>query len=549
MTSSDSAWSPLRVRVFRDLWLAQFGSNIGSWIQTVGAQWLLVGHGAAQVALVQVAAGLPVLFLALPAGVLADLVDRRRLLLVMQGAMALVAAVLAGLSFAGLLGSWTLLALTFLLGCGNALNGPAWQAVQPSLVARDELRQASALGAVNQNLARAIGPALGGALVAFLGVSWTFAVNAVSFLGILVVLASWRPRGEARPPRPGQEREHMLAALRAGGRYVRSAPRVRRILLRSALFVPSAAALWALLPVTAQQSLGLGAAGYGLLLGAVGLGAVGGAAALPAVSRRIGGNGALALAGTVFAGALLVLAEVASIAAAFIALVLAGAAWIIGLSTLNAGLQLGLPTWVRARAVAFYLLVFQGGNALGSLLWGQVAQRSTVSVAMVLAALLLLVGVPSLRRLPLLDGQADPTLSEAWPEPRLIVEPRPQDGPVLVTVTYQVRADRVPAFVAAMSRVEPSRRRTGAVTWGLYRDVERPDRFVEAFTVTSWSEHSAQHHGRYTGMDHTFETRARELLEQEPVVTHAVMVEQEPEAGRSRRPDVGGGTGPVAVPS
>ncbi|MET8546808.1 MFS transporter [Kitasatospora sp. NPDC004799] len=523
-TTGGSAWSPLRRRVFRDLWLAQFTSNVGSWMQTVGAQWLLVGHGAGQVSLVQLAAGLPVLFLALPAGVLADLVDRRRLLLVMQAAMALVAAALAVLAFTGHLGPWTLLALTFLLGCGNALNGPPWQAVQPSLVPREELRQAAALGAVNQNLARAVGPALGGALVALLGVGWTFAVNAASFLAILAVLATWRPDASERAPRPGQEREHLSAALRAGGRYVRSAPRVRRILLRSALFVPGAAALWALLPVSAHDSLGLGAAGYGLLLGAVGLGAVAGAAVLPTVSRRVGGDGALALAGAVFAGALLALAVGGSVPVALLALFLAGAAWITALSTLNASLQVALPAWVRARASAFYLLVFQGGNAVGSLLWGQLAQHAGLSVAMVLAALFLLGGVLSLRRLPLLGGRADPTLSEAWPEPRLAVEPAPQDGPVLVTVTYPVRAERAPSFLAAMRKVESSRRRTGAVTWGLYRDAARPERFVETFTVTSWSEHCAQHHGRYTGTDHAFEAEARELLTGEPTVTHAVTV-------------------------
>ncbi|MFH9353615.1 MFS transporter [Kitasatospora sp. NPDC017646] len=521
-TADGSAWSPLRQRVFRDLWLAQFTSNVGSWMQTVGAQWLLLGHGAAQVSMVQLAAGLPVLFLALPAGVLADLVDRRRLLLVMQAVMAVVAAVLAALAFTGVLGPWTLLALTFLLGCGNALNGPAWQAVQPSLVPREELRQAAALGAVNMNLARAVGPALGGVLVAALGVGWTFAVNAASFLAILAVLATWRPGGRARAPQPGQEREHLIAALRAGGRYVRSAPRVRRILLRSSLFVPGASALWALLPVSAHQSLGLGAAGYGVLLGAVGLGAVAGAAVLPTLSRRVGGDGALALAGAVFAGALVTLAVSASVPVAFLALVLAGAAWITALSTLNAGLQVALPAWVRARGSAFYLLVFQGGNAVGSLVWGQVAQHAGVSVAMSLAALVLLGGVLSLRRLPLLGGRADPTLSEAWSEPRLVVEPAPGDGPVLVTVTYEVRAERVPAFVAAMRKVESSRRRTGAVTWGLYRDAALPEQFVETFTVTSWSEHCAQHHGRYTGTDRAFEADARELLTREPAVTHAM---------------------------
>ncbi|MFJ6381218.1 MFS transporter [Kitasatospora sp. NPDC092039] len=522
--ASGSAWSPLRRRVFRDLWLAQFTSNVGSWMQTVGAQWLLVGHGAAQVSLVQLAASLPMLFLALPAGVLADLVDRRRLLLVMQAAMALVATALTVLAFTGRLGSWTLLALTFLLGCGNALNGPAWQAVQPSLVPRAELRQAAALGAVNMNLARAVGPALGGVLVATLGVGWTFAVNAASFLAILAVLATWRPGAEAGAPRPGQEREHLLAALRAGGRYVRSAPRIRRILLRSALFVPGACALWALLPISAQQSLGLGAAGYGLLLGAVGLGAVAGAAALPALSRQVGGDGALALAGTVFAGALVALAVGPSVPVALLALVAAGAAWITALSTLNAALQVALPAWVRARGSAFYLLVFQGGNALGSLVWGQVAQHAGVSVAMALAAAVLLGGVLSLRRLPLLGGRADPTLSEAWPEPRLAVEPAPQDGPVLVTVTYLVREGKAPAFVTAMRKVEASRRRTGAVAWGLYRDTARPERYVETFTVTSWSEHCAQHHGRYTGADHAFETDARTLLTRDPSVTHAMTV-------------------------
>ncbi|MGW1175389.1 MFS transporter [Kitasatospora sp. NPDC002543] len=521
-TASGSAWSPLRRRVFRDLWLAQFTSNVGSWMQTVGAQWLLVGHGAAQVSMVQLAAGLPVLFLALPAGVLADLVDRRRLLLVMQAAMAVVATALAALAFTGVLGPWTLLALTFLLGCGNALNGPAWQAVQPSLVPREELRQAAALGAVNMNLARAVGPALGGLLVAALGVGWTFAVNAASFLAILAVLAGWRAGARERAPRSGQEREHLLAAMRAGGRYVRSAPRIRRILLRSALFVPGASALWALLPVSAHESLGLGAAGYGVLLGAVGLGAVAGAAVLPAVSRRVGGDGALALAGTAFAGALAALAVGGSVLIAFPALVLAGAAWITALSTLNAGLQVALPAWVRARASAFYLLVFQGGSAVGSLVWGQVAQHAGVSAAMLLAALSLLGGALSLRRLPLLGGRNDPTLSEAWPEPRLAVEPAPQDGPVLVTVTYEVRAERAPAFVAAMRKVEASRRRTGAVTWGLYRDAARPERFVETFTVVSWSEHCAQHHERYTGTDHVFEADARELLTGEPTVVHAV---------------------------
>jgi predicted MFS family arabinose efflux permease len=518
---SGSAWSPFAYRAFRALWVAQFVSNVGSWMQTVGAQWVLIGHGAALVALVQVASGLPVLLLALPAGALADLVDRRRLLLAMQAGMAVVAVALAVLAFAGRLSPWLLLGLTFLMGCGNALNGPAWQALQPSLVPRDELRQASALGAVNQNVARAIGPALGGALVAAAGIGWNFALNALSFLGILVVLALWKP--EPRPARGVQEREQALAALRAGGRYVRRAPRVRRILLRTGLFIPGAAALWALLPVTAHQFLGLGSGGYGLLLGAVGVGAVSGAAVLARLAGRLGGNGMLCLSGLLFAAVLVLLALVPSAVVAAAALAVAGAAWIWGLSTLNASLQLGLPAWVRARATAFYLLVFQGGSAVGSFVWGELAGWASLTTALLTAAGLLAAGVLTLRRLPLLEGRIDPTVSDAWPQPNLVVEPAPQDGPVLVQVDYEVSAENAGAFVRAMAQVEHSRRRTGATTWGLYQDAARPERFIETFTLSSWSEHLAQHHARYTGVDREFEVTSRALLLSPPQVTHALM--------------------------
>ncbi|WP_033825666.1 MFS transporter, partial [Kitasatospora sp. MBT63] len=270
----------------------------------------------------------------------------------------------------------------------------------------------------------------------------------------------------------------------------------------------------------------LGPTGYGVLLAAVGLGAVLAAAALPRLSARLGANGMLAAAGALTAAALAVTAVTTRAVLAGAVLLLAGAAWIWGLSVLNAALQLELPNWVRARAVAFYLLVFQGGNALGALVWGQLAQRAGLTVALGAAAALLALGVLSLRALPLLEDRADPSLSDTWPEPRLTVEPAPTDGPVLVTVEYRVADEHAPAFVRAMREVEDSRRRTGAVSWGLYRDAAAPHRFIETFTVVSWAEHRAQHHRRYTGIDRRFERTAREFVQGEPLTTHALLARE-----------------------
>jgi predicted MFS family arabinose efflux permease len=520
-TRPTSAWAPLAGRVFRLLWIAQFASNLGTWMQTVGEQWLLVGHGALMVTLVQVAAGAPVVLLALPAGVLADLTDRRRLLIWAQLAMAALAGIQAALALTHHLPPSALLGITFLLGCGFALNSPAWQAIQPGLVPRDQLAQASALGAVNMNTARAIGPAIGGILVSAAGAGWTFALNAVSFLWIAVVLVRWHPADSA--PRSGQEREHVLAAMRAGSRYIRHSPRIRRIMLRAALFAPGAAGMWALLPVVARQRLGLGSSGYGLLLGAVGIGAVGGAALLPRARRKLSSGRMLAESGAVFAAVLAVLATTHSAVVAAVALVCAGVVWIGALSTLNAAMQLTLPSWVRARGLAFYLTVFQGGQAFGSLGWGLIAAWAGLVPAMAGAAGFMLFGAVSVLWWPPRERIApDPSLADAWPQPAVLAEPAPSDGPVLVVAEYTVDPAEAAVFRQAMDHVERSRRRTGATTWGLYQDAAEPARFVETFTVASWAEHLAQHHDRYTGLDHEFETRARRLVAEPPRITHAL---------------------------
>ncbi|WP_259471697.1 MFS transporter [Streptomyces shenzhenensis] len=520
--ATDSPWAPLAARLFRALWIAQLVSNTGSWMQTVGAQWLLVGDGAALVTLVQTASSLPVVLLALPSGVLADRFDRRSVLLAAQFAMLAVSAVLAVLAFTDALSPTALLVLTFLLGCGTALMGPAWQAIQPELVERRQLGQAAALGAVNMNLARAVGPALGGAVVAAAGAGWVFAFNAVSYLGIAAVLAVWRrPSADAAP---AAVNEGMLAALHAGRRYVWNASGVRRVLLRTLLFIPGGAALWALLPLTASSSLGLGSGGYGLLLAAVGVGAVAGAFALPRVRRTLGANGTLAAGAVVFAGVLAVLAQVRTPWLVAVALLPAGLAWIAVLSTLNAAVQTRLPGWVRARGLAVYLLVFQGGQALAAPLWGVVAAWVGLSACLLIAGAVMLLSAASVRRWPLYDAaEINPSPSDHWPTPPLVFEPGQADGPVLVTVVYRVPADDRAEFTDRMHRVAASRRRTGALDWGLYQDGNDPERFVETYLVVSWAEHRAQHHVRLTATDRRREERARELLAPGtvPEVTHA----------------------------
>jgi hypothetical protein len=319
-----SPWAPLASTRFRVLWLAQFVSGIGTWMQTVGAQWLLLDNGPALVAPVQTAASLPVFLLALPAGVLA------------------VLAIVADVP------PWLLLTLTFLIGCGTSIVGPTWQSIQPDIVPPDQLRQAAALSSVDTNIGRAVGPSLGGLVVAVAGAGWAFAANALSFLVIAFAVARYAP---ASRKHSDAERGHILAAVRAGGRYLRYAPGVRRILLRALLFVPAGSVLWALLPTVAHDRMHLGSGGYGLLLGLPGAGAVGGAFALPRLSHRVDANGVLAICGVVCAAATATLPFCSNAVLAVVPLLLAGAAWIGALSTLNAATQLRLPSWVRARGL------------------------------------------------------------------------------------------------------------------------------------------------------------------------------------------------------
>lgn len=518
-TASTSTWAPLRSPVYRMLWIAQFVSNLGTWMQTVGAQWMLVGdpRAAVLVPLVQTATTLPVMLLALPSGVLADLIDRRRLLIATQAAMAAGVGLLASLTGAGLTTPAVLLTLLFVIGCGQALVMPAWQAIQPDLVPAHQIPSAAALGSMSINLARVIGPAIAGALVSLTGPTIVFALNAVSFVGIVIVLFLWR-----RPPVENAPTERALSALSAGGRFIRSSPIVRRIMLRAALFVVPASAVWGLLPVIAKDQLHLSSSGYGFLLGALGAGAVLGAFGLGRLRTRFDQNILLVFSAVGFAIAAAAVALVHSFALVLGALVIGGTSWLLSLSTLNASMQLSLPAWVRARGLSVYQLIFMGGQAIGSVVWGVLAEAtSSVTSLLVSAGLLLVCGLSTLWwPLHAKTGNLDLTPSSHWPEPTLLFEPAPLDGPVLVISSYHVAPENEEPFLAAMTVLGRSRQRTGAAQWRVFRSIEHESTFIETFLVRSWGEHMQQHHTRLTEQDLLIERRVEEFTDGEPVVSH-----------------------------
>jgi len=509
--SAGSAWAPFRHEAFAALWGAQFISNIGSWMQTVGAQWLMLSltGSAAYVALIQTAASLPIVLFAVLAGAIGDLVDRRRLLLVTQVLMLVAAAALGALAIAGLVSPWLLLALIFAVGTGQALTSPTWQTLQPELVPPAERPQAISLGAVNQNLARAVGPAIGGIILAATSAGTVFLINAATFLAVLGVLLWWR--GSSRPA-AALPREHVGEAVRAGARYVSASPALRVILLRAGLFVFFASAIWALLPVTALSELHLGSGGYGLLLGCVGVGAVAGAVLLPTLRNRLSPGTQLAGGSIGLACVALILGYVHITVLVAASLAVAGMAWILALSTLNSLYQLSLPQWIKARGLSFYLIVFQGGNAVGSAVLGITAQHLGVSPALLVAAVGLALGpLAGLRYRFQVIPPAELLPAAEWPVPNLAAGDS-ASGPVMVTVEYWPRNGQEADLLAALRDARFSRRRTGASAWRIWQDAADPARIVEQFVVASWEEHLRQH-DRVTVRDQERFARIRSMTD------------------------------------
>lgn len=485
-------------------------SSIGTWMHDVGAAWLMttLAPDPLNVALVQAATTLPIFLLALPSGAIADIVDKRRLLIMVNLLMAVTALLLSALVGVGWITPGLLLMFTFVLGAGAAFVAPAWQAIVPQLVPRNALGSAIALNSMGLNVSRAIGPALAGVLIVTLGLSAPFLSNALSFVAIIAALAWWRPpptRASALPT------ERVGEAIVNGLRYTLHSEALRATLIRAVAFFLFASAFWALLPVIAKTSLHGDARLYGFLLGSVGVGAVGGALLRPRIRSRMSADGVVAFGtlGTCLVLGLFALTDSPYIAVA--ASLLAGMFWILVLSTLHVSAQTALPDWVRARGLSIFLTVFFGAMALGSVVWGKLASELSVSAALLVAAGGALLAIALTRGAHLGQGETlDLAPSMHWQSPLIIAETPHDRGPVLILIEYQIDAADADAFLDLMRNLAQARRRAGAVQWGIMQDGERPEQYVEYFFESSWLAH-LRHHERVAGADRVLQDRVLAL--------------------------------------
>lgn len=507
--TESSHLSPFRHRAFAMIWGAALVSNLGTQLQQVGAGWVMTGLTGApdMVALVQSAATLPIMLFALLAGALADNMERRRLMLAAQSFMLLVALILAGLTWAGLLTPWGLLGLTFLLGCGQALNNPSWQASVGDLVPRQELPQAVLLNSIGFNLARSLGPAIGGIIVAAAGAAVAFALNAASFVVMLGALFGWHPerREQALP------REDIGRAVIDGLAYVAMSPNLLRAMLRAVLFGFGAIALMALLPVVARDLLGLGALSYGLMLGFFGFGAIAGGFLNPRLQAKFDTEHRARLGFGAFGLAMIWLAASRNLWLSAPALALAGASWVTTLSLLNVSVQMSTPRWVVGRAISLYQTAVFGGMASGSWAWGALAQGFGIPVALTLAGLFLFTGLLAgyLRPLPE-TGVIDLAPLDRFREPELRLDLRSRSGPIMVMIDYEIRQQDTEEFLAIMTQRRRVRLRDGARRWALLRDLENPRLWTESYHVATWTEY-LRHNMRRTMADADNFDRLREL--------------------------------------
>jgi MFS family permease len=515
--------APFHSRVFAMIWTASLVSNFGSLIQAVGASWMMtsIAPSADMVALVQASTTLPIMLLSLASGATADIWDRRLVMLIAQILMLCVSLALTITAYMGQITPWTLLALTFLLGCGTALYGPAWQSSVGEQVPRPDLPSAVALNSLSFNIARTAGPAIGGIIVANAGPPVAFLTNALSYVALIVVLMLWR-----RPkPAPFLPPENMFMAMGAGVRYARLSPEIRTVLLRGVVFGVLGSSIWALMPLIARDLIGGNAVTYGVLLGAFGSGAVLGALSSTSLRHRYS-NEVIVRASTVGFGISSLVTAISSWhALSMLALMLGGASWVLALSTFNVTVQISSPRWVVGRTVAIYQMVTFGGLAIGSWLSGLVANGFGLKVCLIASGALMVVSAVLGRRLPLRQPEGlnlDPSRTFSS-ESRAQLDRLIDTGPVVVTVEYRIAVDDAEPFRLAMRELRRIRRRDGAKRWSLMQDMAAPEIWIERYHSPNWIEHLRRHH-RFTVSDREIERKALDFHQgpEPPHVRHLI---------------------------
>ena len=501
--------TPLENPVFRNFYVGSIGAALGYTMQATISAWLMatLTTSALMVALVQSASTAPTLLFGLFAGTLADIVDRRRVIIVTQILLFAASLLLGFAAVVGIVGPVTLLFLTFLVGAGFTFYLPAQQASINEMVSRDNLSRAVALGSVAFNVARALGPALAGAVAAGLSSGSALIVSAFFFVPMFVAMKRAKPREAALPGVP----ERLLSGVMSGLRYVRHSTPMRALILRNLTFSVCASAFWALLPVIARDQLGLGAGGFGLLSASFGIGAIVGAVSIPGQLHRQSMNRVVTSGGILWALAIFIVALTVNTGLALIGTACAGAAWVYVFATLSAGTQSSAPGWVRARAVSMNLVATQGCLALGSAIWGVVASGFGTRWALATSASAVIILQWLYRRVRVEMGQeADVIPGMQLPELTVSAEPLPDDGPVLIQLEYRIDADNRDAFLKAIQRVGPTRRRNGATSWRVFRDVGEDGRFVERYVIASWAEY-VRLRARMTMVDSRLQQRVAEL--------------------------------------
>ena len=488
----NDTFAPLKNPTFRGLWVANIVSNFGGMVQGVGAAWLMTTlvDSKAMVALVQASTTLPIMVFALIAGALADNFDRRKILLAAQSFMLVVSVVLVVCTWLNVINAWSLLGFTFLIGCGAAFNIPSWQASVGDIVGKKTLPSAVVLNGMGFNVTRSVAPAIGGFIVASAGAVFAFIVNAVSYIGLILVV--WRWEGAPRPN--SVPRESLPAAIYAGLRYVALSPHLTRVLFRGFVFGVTTIITLALLPLISRELLGGGAVLYGALLCGFGAGAVGGGLVAARLRKTLSNEAMVRLA---FLG----LALCASISAVShyvvvtsLAVALGGAAWVLALSMFNTSVQISTPRWVVGRALSLYQMAVFGGMALGAWLWGTVAEWQSISQALLMAAATMLVGAAlGLRwRLPdPRDLNLDPL--NRWQEPTVKLDIQARSGPVSIAVLWLINDQDLAEFKRLMVARRRRRRRDGAQQWSLLRDLAQPERWVERFEFPTWGDYVRFH--------------------------------------------------------